>query len=63
MSERETCPCCGSWIFWIDGVCDSPLCEDAGEPLRPVVTRTIVTELGSEWTGERYPYGPRANRY
>ena len=25
--ERETCPVCRSWIFWIDGVCDAPKCE------------------------------------
>ena len=27
--DRETCPFCGSRVFWFDGVCDSLLCEDA----------------------------------
>ena len=35
-TERETCPVCGSWIFWIDGVCDAPLCEGALESEEPI---------------------------
>lgn len=29
--ERETCPKCGTRIFWVDGKCDAEKCE----PNRP----------------------------